>query len=301
MESEEINSKPIDNNEEEEIEEEQENEEGQENEKEENENNLNLLVKEEKVEKNEPVQEIKMAEDKPEEKEEEEEKEGKEEEEIEVEEEVEEENEAQNEPQKEGENEGETELKIKKSDEDDEEHLEEENNIKEDKESPNEEPGDKDNQEASKGSEENADEEHEQSEEEKEEILRIENSDAKKSTQEYNLKGIEVSATYYEDKDNMNIVFKKSSSSPNLILHWGLIKEYPANGWHHPDKENYPRNTKEFDAFALQTEFADDEKESTIELELPKNDAKGISFVFYNPVTNEWHNNNWRDFQIFFN
>ena len=295
MESEEVNSKPIENNEEEEIEEEQENEEGQENEKEGNENNSNLLVKEEKVEKNEPVQEIKMAEDKPEEKEEEEEKEGKEEEEIEVEEEVEAENEAQNE----GENEGEIELKIKKSDEDDEEHLEE-NNIKEDKESPIEESGNRDNQEAFKGSEENADEEHEQSEEEKEGILKIENADAKKSTQEYNFNGTQILATYYEDKDNMNIVFKKSSSSPNLILHWGLIKEYPANEWHHPNKENYPRYTKEFDEFALQTEFDGDGKESTIELELPKNDDKGISFVFYNPDNQEWYNNNWRDFQIFF-
>jgi len=298
MENEEANSKPIENNEEEEIEieEEQENEEGQENEKEGNENNLNLLVKEEKVEKSEPVQEIKMAEDKPEEKEEEEEKEGKEEEEVEVEEEVEEENEAQNE----GENVGETEIRVKKSDEDQEEHLEEENNIKEDKDLPIEESGDKDNQEVSKGSEENAEEEHEQSEEEKEKILRIENADAKKSTQEYNFNGTQVWATYYEDKDNMNIVFKKSSSSPNLILHWGLIKEYPANEWHHPNKENYPRYTKEFDEFALQTEFDGDGKESTIELELPKNDDKGISFVFYNPDNQEWYNNNWRDFQIFF-
>ena len=298
MESEEINSNPIENNEEEveeEVEEGQEIEEG--NEK----NNLNILVKEENVERDEPPQEIKMSEDKPEDnkKEEEEEKEGKEEEEVE--EEIEEENEAKNEAQNEGqndrENEGEIELKIKKNDEYDEENLEEENNIKEDKELPIEESGDKVNEEASKGSEENVEEEleHEQKEDEKEEIL-VE----KKNTQNFNLKGTEVSATYFEDKDNINIVFKKSSCSPNLILHWGLFKEYPINEWHHPSKENYPKNTKEFDTFALETEFADDGKESTIEFELPKNDAKGISFVFYNPNMNEWHNNNWRDFQIFF-
>ena len=87
--------------------------------------------------------------------------------------------------------------------------------------------------------------------------------------------------------------------SPELILHWGLFKEYPINGWHHPSKENYPRKTKEFDAFALQTEFEfdyDDREHLAIELELPKNNAKGISFVFYNPNNNEWYNNNWRDF-----
>ena len=92
----------------------------------------------------------------------------------------------------------------------------------------------------------------------------------------------------------------KSSFSPNLILHWGLYNEYPIKAWHHPNIENYPKNSKEINEFALQTEFVDDGKESTIELELPKKDAKGISFVFYNPNTNEWHNNNWNDFQINF-
>ena len=30
------------------------------------------------------------------------------------------------------------------------------------------------------------------------------------------------------------------------------------------------------------------------------NDAKGISFVFYNPNINQWYNNNLKDFQIRF-
>ena len=285
MESEEIISNARGNNEE-------ENKEEQENEEQGNENRLNMKVKEEREEKDEPIQEIKMAKDEPEENEneEEEKKEGKEEEEVEEEVEVEEE--------KEDENEGVTELKIKKDDDDeDEEHLEKENNIKEDKESPIEESGNKDNEDASKGSEDNADEEHEQSEEGKEVMLKIQKSDEKKGAQNYNLNGTEVSATYSEDKDNMNIVFKKSSFSPNLILHWGLYNEYPIKGWYHPNRENYPRNTREFDEFALQTEFVDD----SIELDLPKNDAKGISFVFYNPNIKEWYNNYRKDFQIGFN
>lgn len=294
MESEQANSKPIENNEEEieeEIEEDQEKEEG--NEK----NNINILVKEEKVEKDDPTQEIKMAENKPEddEKEEEAEREGKEEEEIEG------QNKARNEGKKDRDNEAETELKIKKNDE----HLEEENNFKEDKESPIEESGDKDNEEISKGSKENVEEyhEHEQSKDRKEEILKIEKCDVKVGGGCFNLKGIEISTIYTEDKDNINIYFQKSCFSPELILHWGLFKEYPINGWHHPSKENYPRKTKEFDAFPLHSEFEfdyDDREHLAIELELPKKDTKGISFVFYNPNMNEWYNNNWRDFQIFF-
>ena len=134
-------------------------------------------------------------------------------------------------------------------------------------------------------------------------MLEIEKYDVKINTQYFNLKGIEVFAIYREGKDNINIFFQKSCFSPELILHWGLFKEYPINGWHRPSKENYPKNTKEFDAFALQTEFEfdyDDREHSAIELELPKNDTKGISFVLYNPNMNEWYNNNWRDFQIFF-
>ena len=79
----------------------------------------------------------------------------------------------------------------------------------------------------------------------------------------------------------------KSSFSPNLILHWGLYKEYPIKALHHPNREIYPKNTKEYDKDALQTEFINDGKDSTIELELPKNDSKGISFEFYNLNTNE--------------
>ena len=119
----------------------------------------------------------------------------------------------------------------------------------------------------------------------------------------FNLKGIEVFVIYSEDKDSINLFFSKSIFSSTLILHWGLFKEYPINAWHHPNKENYPKNTKEFNEFALQTEFEFDiffRDYLTIELELPKNDTKGISFVFYDPNRNEWHNNDWKDFQIFF-
>ena len=306
MESEEINSMPVENIE---LEEEPENEE------EGNENNFNLLVKEENVEKDEPLQQINLVQNN--QNENENENEGKEEE-IEVEEEFEEEVEEENEGENQDQNEIDEDLKIKLNYEGADDPQEQENIVQERKikvedddekeESPMEIQDFKKNQnengEISRGSEENLenDELSNRSDEDKRQILEIRmgNSEGKKSTQKFNLNDTEISATCTEDQNNMNIVFKKSTSSPNLILHWGLYDNYPINEWRHPNKESYPKNTKEFDAFALQTGFVDDGKESTIELELPKNEAKGISFVFYNPNINEWYNNNLKDFQIRF-
>jgi hypothetical protein len=58
--------------------------------------------------------------------------------------------------------------------------------------------------------------------------------------------------------------------------------------------------TKEFDSFALETEFIDEGEESKIEFKLPKNEAQGmgISFVFYDPINNIWYNNDYKDYQV---
>ena len=40
--------------------------------------------------------------------------------------------------------------------------------------------------------------------------------------------------------------------------------------------------------------------ESLIQLEIPKKDAQGISFVFHNLNTNAWYNNDLKDYQIKF-
>ena len=127
-----------------------------------------------------------------------------------------------------------------------------------------------------------------------------ENNDNMQSTQKYNCDDIEVNAAWSEDKDNINVIFKKNDPAKRLILHWGVYKQYPINEWHHPNKEDYPKETKEFDDFALETEFVGDGNESKIELKLPKNDAKGLSFVFYDPYMNVWYNNCLKDYQIQF-
>ena len=122
----------------------------------------------------------------------------------------------------------------------------------------------------------------------------------KKLTENYNLDGINVSAFCFEDKDNMIIIFHKDISTPKLILHWGIYKNYPIQQWYLPRKENYPRNSKEFQGSALDTEFVEEGNESLIQLEIPKKDAQGISFVFHNLNTNAWYNNDLKDYQIKF-
>ena len=110
----------------------------------------------------------------------------------------------------------------------------------------------------------------------------------------------EVVILYSKDKDDYNIIFKQKSSSDKLILHWGIYKNSPITEWYHPNKENYPLKTREFDSFALETEFIDEGEESKIEFKLPKNNAQGmgISFVFYDPINNIWYNNDNKDYQV---
>ena len=102
----------------------------------------------------------------------------------------------------------------------------------------------------------------------------------------------------------MNITFKlkKNPFISRLILHWGIYKSYPINHWSHPPKGNYPKNTKVFDEWALDTEFKfiDNEIESKIEFQLPKNVGRGIAFVFYNPPLKLWYNNRKEDYKIEF-
>ena len=66
------------------------------------------------------------------------------------------------------------------------------------------------------------------------------------------------------------------------------------------NKEDFPEKTTEYDPHALQTDFVEDEKEKKIQLKINKSDAKGLSFVFYNPDSKKWYNNYFNDFQIQF-
>ena len=148
----------------------------------------------------------------------------------------------------------------------------------------------------------NEDDENENNNEEPLEIEKklIEEKECNDIINKLNLGNSQVVILYSKDKDDYNIIFKQKSSSEKLILHWGIYNNCPITEWHHPNKENYPLKTKEFDSFALQTEFIDEGEESKIEFKLPKKDAQGmgISFVFYDPVNNIWYNNDNKDYQV---
>ena len=195
----------------------------------------------------------------------------KEEEEEEVEVEVEEEQEEKDENENEKENEN-LELAIKCSNEDDQNENVNENNV--------EEP-------------QNQEEVHL----EKKLIEEKENNDV---INKLNFGSNQVDILYSKDEDDYNITFKQKSPSKKLILHWGIYNNSPITEWHHPNKENYPLKTKEFDSFALETEFIEEGEESKIEFKLPKNNAQGmgISFVFYDPINDIWYNNDNKDYQV---
>ena len=148
----------------------------------------------------------------------------------------------------------------------------------------------------------NEDDENENNNEEPQEIEKklIEEKECNDIINKLNLGNSQVVILYSKDKDDYNIIFKQKSSSEKLILHWGIYNNCPITEWHHPNKENYPLKTKEFDSFALQTEFIDEGEESKIEFKLPKKDAQGmgISFVFYDPINNIWYNNDNKDYQV---
>ena len=109
-----------------------------------------------------------------------------------------------------------------------------------------------------------------------------------------------------KEKKFININFNTKYKN-KLILHWGV---YPYNNphiWTHPSKEYYPLKTIEKDNNALQTEFLinENEKESisiflSLPYEIKKDSIGGINFVFFNPESNIWFNNNHKDYKIKF-
>ena len=181
-----------------------------------------------------------------------------------------------------------------------EEEEEEEIEVEEEKEEEEKEEKDENIELAIKTN--NEDDENENNNEEPQEIEKklIEEKECNDIINKLNLGNSQVVILYSKDKDDYNIIFKQKSSSEKLILHWGIYNNCPITEWHHPNKENYPLKTKEFDSFALQTEFIDEGEESKIEFKLPKNDAQGmgISFVFYDPINNIWYNNDNKDYQV---
>ena len=126
----------------------------------------------------------------------------------------------------------------------------------------------------------------------------------KKSNKEFILPNeIKINVDWEITENNDVEITFRTGSNKKLILHWGVSMNDKEYKWNHIDKECYPHNTNEFDAFALQTEFSyqdQDDLEQTIEIRFPKKNINAINFVFKEKDTDNWYNNNKNDYQISF-
>lgn len=92
----------------------------------------------------------------------------------------------------------------------------------------------------------------------------------------------------------------------DLVLHWGVGRNN-AHEWGPPDESIWPANSNPFDnsKSAIQTKFAADKKEEgyrSIYMKIPaeKLKIKGMSFVFFIPEWNQWHNNSGSNYKFDF-
>lgn len=96
------------------------------------------------------------------------------------------------------------------------------------------------------------------------------------------------------DNNQVDVDFKNDSKK-NLVLHWGVYINNQRDKWSHIDKSYYPPSTHEYDAFALETDFSDEQK---INIKFPKDNVDCLNYVFKEKDTDIWYNNNGNDYHI---
>ena len=96
------------------------------------------------------------------------------------------------------------------------------------------------------------------------------------------------------DNNQVDVDFK-TDSKKNLVLHWGVYINNQRDKWSHIDKSYYPPSTHEYDAFALETDFSDEQK---INIKFPKDNVDCLNFVFKEKDAGIWYNNNNNDYHI---
>ena len=79
------------------------------------------------------------------------------------------------------------------------------------------------------------------------------------------------------------------------MLHWGVYINNQRDKWSHIDKSYYPPSTHEYDAFALETDFSDEQK---INITFPKDNVDCLNFVFKEKDADIWYNNGKNDYHI---
>ena len=130
---------------------------------------------------------------------------------------------------------------------------------------------------------------------------RIVLQDAKKNKDEYYLSNeIKVNVEWFiDDNENVDILFC-TNTQQKLVLHWGVSNANSQGKWSHIDSL-YPPLSKDFDDFAIQTDFSyleGDNTQQKIRIKFPKDDVSSLNFVFLERDSNRWHNNGNKDYHI---
>ena len=109
---------------------------------------------------------------------------------------------------------------------------------------------------------------------------------------------IKIKVGWELNENNQVDVDFKTDSKQKLVLHWGVFINNQRDKWRHVDKSFHPPLTKEFDQFALQTDFSESDGEQTINIRFPKDNVDCLNFVFLEKDNNRWYNNNQNDYHI---
>ena len=126
--------------------------------------------------------------------------------------------------------------------------------------------------------------------------------DAKKNKDEYYLSNeIKVNVEWFiDDNENVDILFC-TNTQQKLVLHWGVSNANSQGKWSHIDSFCYPPLSKDFDDFAIQTDFSyleGDNTQQKIRIKFPKDDVSSLNFVFLERDSNRWYNNVNKDYHI---
>ena len=197
-------------------------------------------------------------------------------------------------------------LKVDDKKEEEEEEVEQEEaegNEEEERKNENQEPNEgNENQEQNKNQNKIDDDEEEAADYEENNNNRIVLPDAKKNKDEYYLSNeIKVNVEWFiDDNENVDILFC-TNTQQKLVLHWGVSNANSQGKWSHIDSLNYPPSSRDFDDFAIQTDFSyleGDNTQQKIRIKFPKDDVSSLNFVFLERDSNTWYNNGNKDYHI---
>ena len=202
-------------------------------------------------------------------------------------------------------------LKVDDKKEEEEEEVEQEEaegNEEEERKNENQEPNEGNENQGQNGGQNKIelrqvdDDEEEAVDVEENDNNRIVLPDAKKNKAEYYLSNeIKVNVEWFIDgNENVDILFC-TNTQKKLVLHWGVSNANSQGKWSHIDSECYPPSSKDFDDFAIQTDFSyleGDNTQQKIRIKFPKDDVSSLNFVFLERDSNTWYNNGNKDYHI---